>query len=264
MQHSIAARYAAWPARFVHPSRQGARAASRSRPVAGVHRRARAPDRAAPAGRRPADGAPRAVARAHDRAGARQRGAAGPSRPSAMRWTSSHPVGRIAPLLRGARVARLRQASATSAGGIVIRFTDGTPELVVGKRRRERDGVTWTLPEGHARCRTRRPSRRPSARCARRPGSRSGSSAPLDFIEYCVRPGRHADPQDRPLLPHGARPAATSSRHDHEFAEVRWIAFAEAATLLTFDTERALVARAAAEADRRLVPGARLSEATRR
>ena len=33
--------------------------------------------------------------------------------------------------------------------------------------------------------------------------------------------------------------------HDHEFDEVRWIPFADAPTMLTFETERALVARAA-------------------
>ena len=33
--------------------------------------------------------------------------------------------------------------------------------------------------------------------------------------------------------------------HDHEFEEVRWIPFSEAAATLTFETERALVARAA-------------------
>jgi len=32
--------------------------------------------------------------------------------------------------------------------------------------------------------------------------------------------------------------------HDREFDEVRWIPFADAATMLTFETERALVARA--------------------
>jgi len=35
------------------------------------------------------------------------------------------------------------------------------------------------------------------------------------------------------------------ARHDHEFDEVRWISFADAPAILTFDTERALVARAA-------------------
>jgi 8-oxo-dGTP pyrophosphatase MutT (NUDIX family) len=36
-------------------------------------------------------------------------------------------------------------------------------------------------------------------------------------------------------------------RHDHEFEAVRWISFAEAQHLLTFETERALVARAGAQ-----------------
>ena len=34
------------------------------------------------------------------------------------------------------------------------------------------------------------------------------------------------------------------ARHDHEFEEVRWISFDDAASLLTFETERALVGRA--------------------
>jgi len=38
-------------------------------------------------------------------------------------------------------------------------------------------------------------------------------------------------------------------RHDHEFDEVRWVPFPEAPALLTFETERALVARAAAVAE---------------
>jgi 8-oxo-dGTP pyrophosphatase MutT (NUDIX family) len=36
------------------------------------------------------------------------------------------------------------------------------------------------------------------------------------------------------------------ARHDHEFAKVRWVDFADAPGLLTFETERALVAEAAA------------------
>jgi hypothetical protein len=36
------------------------------------------------------------------------------------------------------------------------------------------------------------------------------------------------------------------ARHDHEFDEVRWVGLADIPNLLTFETERALVARAAA------------------
>ena len=138
-------------------SRHGRRATSTPRhepasvawdsPGVGVHRRTRSPDGPASSRRRPADGAARPVAGAHDRARAHQR-----QRPARAGLSDAvdqlHPRRGIATLVRGARVARLRQATATSAGGIVIRFTDGTPELVVGKRRRERDGVTWTLPKG--------------------------------------------------------------------------------------------------------------------
>jgi 8-oxo-dGTP pyrophosphatase MutT (NUDIX family) len=45
-------------------------------------------------------------------------------------------------------VARLRRAVATSAGGVVVRAVADRPSLVVGMRRRGRDGVTWTLPKG--------------------------------------------------------------------------------------------------------------------
>jgi len=37
------------------------------------------------------------------------------------------------------------------------------------------------------------------------------------------------------------------SRHDHEFEDVRWVAFDDAPGHLTFETERDLVARAAAQ-----------------
>jgi hypothetical protein len=39
------------------------------------------------------------------------------------------------------------------------------------------------------------------------------------------------------------------SRHDHEFDQVRWVRFDQAAGLLTFETERALVAKAAEVVD---------------
>ena len=51
---------------------------------------------------------------------------------------------------------------------------------------------------------------------------------------------------------HGLAPAdGDLARHDREFERVEWIPFAHAGALLTFETERALVATAAA----RLPPG---------
>jgi 8-oxo-dGTP pyrophosphatase MutT (NUDIX family) len=152
-------------------------------------------------------------------------------------------VGRIAPLVRGAGVARLRQATATSAGGIVIRFTDGTPELVVGMRRRERDGVTWSLPKG-----TPDPDETTEQTAIREVCEETGLDVrivrPLDFIEYTfVMNGTriHKTVHYFLMVPTGG----DLTRHDHEFAEVRWVALDDASSLLTFDTERQLVARAA-------------------
>ncbi len=52
------------------------------------------------------------------------------------------------------------------------------------------------------------------------------------------------------------------ARHDHEFDQVRWVAFDDAPTLLTFETERALVARACALVAARRRLGGRRERAT--
>jgi len=150
---------------------------------------------------------------------------------------------RAAALLRGAGVARLKQVAATSAGGIVIRFADGAPHLVVGKRKRERDGVTWTLPKG-----TPDPHETTEETALREVREETGLEVEIvrtfDSIEYWFVQGRtriHKTVHYFLMVPTGGDLA----RHDHEFDEVRWIAFDEAPTLLTFETERALVARAA-------------------
>ena len=157
-----------------------------------------------------------------------------------------------APLVRGAGVARLRQATATSAGGIVIRFEDAAPQLVVGKRLRERDGVTWTLPKG-----TPHPAETTEETALREVTEESGLEVdivrPFESIAYTFVQGRtriHKTVHYFLMVPAGGDLA----RHDHEFDEVRWIGFDEAAELLSFETERALVARAAPGCDGWLVP----------
>jgi 8-oxo-dGTP pyrophosphatase MutT (NUDIX family) len=143
-------------------------------------------------------------------------------------------------------VARLREATATSAGGIVIRFVEGAPELVVGKRRRERDGMTWTLPKGTP----HRPETTEET-ALREVREETGLDVRIvrrfDSIEYVFIQGRtriHKTVHYFLMVPVGG----DLDRHDHEFDEVRWIGFDEAATKLTFETERALVARAGAAA----------------
>ena len=141
-------------------------------------------------------------------------------------------------------MARLRAVTATSAGGIVIRHDAGRVWLVVGSRRRERDGWTWTLPKG-----TPEPGETREATALREVAEETGLevriTAPLDSIEYWfVQSGQriHKTVHYYLMEPIGGDLAG----HDHEFEQVRWVTFVEASTMLTFETERALVAKAAA------------------
>jgi len=147
-------------------------------------------------------------------------------------------------------VARLRTATATSAGGIVVRFDDGIPSLVIGARRRDRDVLTWTLPKG-----TPNPGESREQTALREVAEETGLEVritdELDSIEYWfVQRGTRIHKTVHYFLmePVGGDLAG----HDHEFDQVRWISFDQAPGLLTFETERALVAKAAEVVD----PGA--------
>ena len=73
-------------------------------------------------------------------------------------------------------------------------------------------------------------------------------TGPLDSIEYWfVQSGQriHKTVHYFMMEPIGGDLA----NHDHEFEQVRWITFDEAASILTFETERTLVARAAGTLD---------------
>ena len=169
-------------------------------------------------------------------------------------------------------MARLRNATATSAGGIVVRYQDGAPEFVVGMRRRERDVVTWTLPKG-----TPRSGESREATALREVSEETGLevaiTGPLDSIQYTfVQRGTriHKTVHYFMMVPTGG----DLEQHDHEFERVRWVRFDEAYALLTFETERALVDKAAqllaaskasagASAVARAIPGEAATEAGR-
>jgi 8-oxo-dGTP pyrophosphatase MutT (NUDIX family) len=144
-------------------------------------------------------------------------------------------------------VARLRASTATSAGGIVVRFDEGIASLVVGARRRDRDILTWTLPKG-----TPNPGETREQTAMREVAEETGLEVRitdvLDSIEYWfIQRGTriHKTVHYYLMEPIGG----DLSGHDHEFDQVRWVRFDEAPDLLTFETERALVARAAEVVD---------------
>jgi 8-oxo-dGTP pyrophosphatase MutT (NUDIX family) len=139
-------------------------------------------------------------------------------------------------------VARLRSALATSAGGVVVSAQDSRPSLVVGMRRRARDSVTWTLPKG-----TPDPGETVEQTALREVVEETGLEVriiePLPSIEYAfVQDGTRIRKTVHYFLmePTGG----DLSRHDHEFERVRWVPFEEADGLLSFATERDLVATA--------------------
>ena len=144
-------------------------------------------------------------------------------------------------------MARLRASTATSAGGIVVQFDDGIPSLVVGARRRDRNILTWTLPKG-----TPNPGETREQTAVREVAEETGLEVRitdvLDSIEYWfIQRGTriHKTVHYYLMEPIGGDLAG----HDHEFDQVRWVRFDEAPDLLTFETERALVARAAEVVD---------------
>lgn len=140
-------------------------------------------------------------------------------------------------------MARLSSATATSAGGIVIRFSDSIPQLVVGRRKREKDTSTWTLPKG-----TPDPGETLEQTALREVREETGLTvrilSPLDAIKYSfVQRGTriHKTVHYFMMEPTGGG----LEGHDREFEEVRWVSFDDAADLLSFETERSLVGLAA-------------------
>jgi 8-oxo-dGTP pyrophosphatase MutT (NUDIX family) len=147
-------------------------------------------------------------------------------------------------------VARLKQASATSAGGVVVRFEDGIPRFVAGRRKEIR---TWTLPKG-----TPHKGETTEQTALREVTEETGLEVrilePIDSIAYTFsqRGARiHKTVHYFLMEPTGG----DLSLHDHEFDEVRWFDLADAGGVLTFETERSLVERAAGRVAERSTAG---------
>jgi 8-oxo-dGTP pyrophosphatase MutT (NUDIX family) len=145
-------------------------------------------------------------------------------------------------------VTRSRQASgqavtrAFSAGGIVLRRPSGRHEVLLGRRRRERDGATWSLPKG-----TPDGDETPEQTALREVREETGLEVRiLDHVGEVhyrfVRGGRRIEKTVRYYLMEVT--GGDLAHHDHEFEEVRWFGLAEAQAVMSFETERDIVARA--------------------
>jgi 8-oxo-dGTP pyrophosphatase MutT (NUDIX family) len=138
-------------------------------------------------------------------------------------------------------VAALRNARATSAGGVVHRSNQGRIEVVLVHRRHPR---LWALPKG-----TPDAGETIEETALRETREETGLEvaleAPLRSISYVFVRGRtrfHKTVHFFLMRPVGG----DVSLHDHEFDEVRWFQLEEALELMTHATERSVVEQAAA------------------
>jgi 8-oxo-dGTP pyrophosphatase MutT (NUDIX family) len=137
-------------------------------------------------------------------------------------------------------VPPLRNARATSAGGVVHRSVEGVAEILLVHRRRP---VLWALPKG-----TPNAGETLAETALREVRVETGVEVeieePLGEITYFfVRDRIRFRKTVHFFL---MRPVGGSiDEHDHEFDEVRWTAMDEALRLMNYATEREVVERAA-------------------
>lgn len=136
----------------------------------------------------------------------------------------------------------LSKRIAVSAGGLVIRAVGGQPEIVVGRRKRERDGYVWSLPKG-----TPEEGETLEETALREVREESGLEVRIlsyfDAISYSfVRTGERIEKTVHYYIMEAI--GGSFEQYDKEFDELRWVRMDEAVRLLDFQTESGLVQRA--------------------
>jgi 8-oxo-dGTP pyrophosphatase MutT (NUDIX family) len=133
----------------------------------------------------------------------------------------------------------LRNARATSAGGVVHRTIDRRVEIVLVHRRHPR---LWALPKG-----TPNAGETLEETALRETREETGLQveieAPIRAISYVFVRGRTRFHKSVHFYLMRARGGALED-HDHEFDEVAWLPVDEAMELMTHATERAVVEEA--------------------
>ena len=141
-----------------------------------------------------------------------------------------------------------RTARATSSGGIVIRHTDSGAEICIGRRNRERDPDTWTLPKG-----TPSDGETVHQTALREVAEETGLEVELTdngwagAIDYFfTQSGTRIHKTVHFFLMDAV--GGSLDEHDREFDEVRWVPIAEARRMLSYPTERQIMDEALAAA----------------
>lgn len=134
------------------------------------------------------------------------------------------------------RPRRARTARATSCGGVVLRETETGVEICLGKRRRERDGSSWTLPKG-----TPDGAETVEETALREVTEETGLevriTAPVGAIEYFfTQSGTRIHKTVHFFLMEVL--GGSFDKRDNEFEDVAWVPIGEARTQLTYPTER--------------------------
>ena len=124
----------------------------------------------------------------------------------------------------------------------MIRAVGGQPEIVVGRRKRERDGYVWSLPKG-----TPEEGETREETALREVREESGLEVRIlsyfDAISYSfVRTGERIEKTVHYYIMEAI--GGSFEQYDKEFDELRWVRMDEAVRLLDFQTESGLVQRA--------------------
>jgi 8-oxo-dGTP pyrophosphatase MutT (NUDIX family) len=133
-------------------------------------------------------------------------------------------------------VAPLRNARATSAGGVVHRSEGERVEILLVHRR---SPLLWALPKGTP----------DSGESIEETGIQVEIESPLGSISYFFVRDRirfHKTVHFFLMRPVGG----SIDQHDHEFDEVRWFQLEEALEIMSYPTEREVVERSAGLLDR--------------
>ncbi len=141
------------------------------------------------------------------------------------------------PTTHARRTARVRDAIA--AGGVVMRGTEDSREVIVAGRESDR---TWVFPKG-----TPDGGETIEQTALREVREESGLDVdivrPIGTIDYWFAvPGERVHKIVHFFLMKSR--GGDVSRHDHEYDDVRWVPVADARRMLTYDTYRDMLDRA--------------------